>query len=400
MRPALTLTLVLPLIALTACNRQPEVVSASSNTVPVVPVAKAERTDLTGDIKLTAEFEPYQEVDVMAKVSGYVKTITVDIGDRVREGQLLATLEIPEMRDDLARANATIQAAEADVAAARDELRRTESAHELAHLSFGRITDVSNREKGLVPQQQLDEVHSRDTMAEALVAGAKSHLTAAEQRVAVARAEEARVKTMSDYANITAPFAGIVTKRFANKGAMIQAGTASQSQAMPLIRLSQTNVLRLVLPVPESAVSRVHPGETLNVMVPSLKRTFPGRVARSTQTVQMSTRTMDTQVDVQNPGFILVPGMYCEVNLRLDEHSNALAVPLDSVDGTGDAAHAMVVRDGILHRVTIATGLETPQRVEVRSGLQDGDIVVVGRQSGLKEGQRVQAKLVDFAAAK
>jgi RND family efflux transporter MFP subunit len=382
--------------ALVSCNRQPEVVNAAETT-PVVPVVKAARADLTNDIKLTAEFEPYQEIDVMAKVSGYVSAIRVDIGDRVAEGALLATLEIPEMKNDLARADATIQAAEADVAAARDELQRAESARNIAHLSFTRISEVASREKGLVPQQQIDEVQSRDLIAEAQVAGAKSQLSAAQQKSAVARAEEARVKTMIEYSNITAPFAGVVTKRYANKGSMIQAGTASQSQAMPLVRLAQDNVLRLVLPVPESAVSRIRTGSTLDVMVPSLHKTFPGRVARSTDTLQMSTRTMDTQVDVVNSNFVLVPGMYAEVNLRLDEHNNALAVPVDSVDGTGDAAHIFVVQNGRLHNTLVATGLETAQRIEIRSGLQDGDMVVVGRQSGLKDGEAVQTKLVDFA---
>jgi RND family efflux transporter MFP subunit len=381
---------------LTSCNRQPEVVNAAETT-PVVPVVKAARSDLTNDIKLTAEFEPYQEVDVMAKVSGYVSSIRVDIGDRVADGAALATLEIPEMKNELAKADATIQAAEADVAAARDELQRAESARNIAHLSFTRISEVAGREKGLVPQQQIDEVQSRDLIAEAQVAGARSQLAAAQQKSAVARAEEARVKTMMEYTNITAPFAGVVTKRYANKGSMIQAGTASQSQAMPLVRLSQDNVLRLVLPVPESAVSRIRVGSTLDVMVPSLHKTFPGRVARSADTLQMSTRTMDTQVDVVNPNFILVPGMYAEVNLRLEEHDNALAVPVDSVDGTGSTARVLVVRDGRLHATPVATGLETAQRIEIRSGLEDGDLVVVGRQSGMKDGQVVQAKLVDFA---
>jgi RND family efflux transporter MFP subunit len=387
------------LTGLASCSRQPEVVKAA-DIVAVVPAAKAERATLTSDIKLTAEFEPYQEVDVMAKVSGYVKAINVDIGDRVREGQVLATLEIPEMKDDLAKAAATIQATEADVAAARDELRRAESAHEVAHSSFTRISEVANREKGLVPQQQLDEVHSKDLMSEAQVAGAKSQLAATQQRTAVARAEEARIKTMFEYASIPAPFAGVVTKRFANKGSMIQAGTASQSQAMPLVRISQNNVLRLVLPVPESAVSHIHPGETLDVMVPSLHKTFPGRVARSAQMVQTSTRTMDTQVDVANANSVLVPGMYAEVNLRLDERSNVLTVPVDAVDGSGDSAHAFVVQpNGRLHLATVATGLETAQRIEIRSGLQDGDVVVTGRQSGLKDGQQVQDKLADGSSS-
>jgi RND family efflux transporter MFP subunit len=382
-------------VLLTSCTRQPEVVSAS-DTALTVPVMKAARADLTTDIKLTAEFEPYQEVDVMAKVAGYVSAIRVDIGDRVADGALLATLEIPEMKNDLAKADATIQAAEADVAAARDELRRAESARNIAHLSFTRISEVAGREKGLVPQQQLDEVQSRDLIAEAQVAGAKSQLGAAQQKVAVARAEQARVKTMMEYSNITAPFAGVVTKRYANKGSMIQAGTASQSQAMPLVRLAQDNTLRLVLPVPESAVSRIRPGSTLEVMVPSLHKTFPGRVARTSETLQVSTRTMDTQVDVVNPNFILVPGMYAEVNLRLDEHNNVLAVPVDSVDGSAGAGHVFVVQNGKLHSTSVATGLETAQRIEIRTGLQDGDMVVVGRQSGLKDGQAVQTKLVDF----
>ena len=370
------------------CGRQAQVVNAAEVS-PVAPVMKVERANLAGDIKLTAEFEPYQEVDVMAKVAGYVSAINVDIGDRVREGEVLATLDIPEMKNDLAKAAATIEASEADVAAARDELRRAESARDMAHLSYTRISEVAAREKGLVPQQQLDEVHSRDQIAEAQVAGAKSQLGAAQQRVAVARAEEARVKTMFEYASITAPFAGVVTKRYANKGSMIQAA--------PVVHVAQNDVLRLVLPVPESAVSRIHPGERLDVMVPSLNKTFPGRVARSSQTVQMSTRTMDTQVDVVNANFVLVPGMYAEVKLRLEERNNVLTVPIDAVNGAVSGAHSFVVRDGKLHSTAVVTGLETAERVEIRSGLEEGELVVVGRQSGLKDGQPVQAKLVDFA---
>jgi RND family efflux transporter MFP subunit len=131
--------------------------------------------------------------------------------------------------------------------------------------------------------------------------------------------------------------------------------------------------------------------------VPSLHKTFPGRVARTSQTLQMSTRTMDTQVDVPNPNFTLVPGMYAEVNLRLDESDDALVVPVDSVDAPGAAARVFVVQNGRLHSAPVATGLENAQRIEIRSGLQEGDMVVVGRQAGLKDGETVQAKVADFA---
>ena len=158
-----------------------------------MPVAKATRMDLASDLVLTAEFEPFQQVDVMAKVAGYVRSIKVDIGDRVREGQVLATLEIPEMEDDLTKAAAAIDQADAEIATASDELHRAEAAHELAHLSYTRIADVLKREPGLVPQQEVDEARSRDLVAEAQVSAAKSSLRTAEQRARVARAEQGRI---------------------------------------------------------------------------------------------------------------------------------------------------------------------------------------------------------------
>src|SRR5579862_6045195 len=148
----LIIAAVVPLLAaVMSCSRShgAEAPPAETNTLTVA-VVKARRADLSSDLILTAEFEPFQEVDVMAKVSGYIRTINVDIGDRVQEGQLLATLEIPEMQDDLTRAAAAIEEATAELATARDELQRAESAHDMAHLSFSRILDVSKREPGLV----------------------------------------------------------------------------------------------------------------------------------------------------------------------------------------------------------------------------------------------------------
>jgi RND family efflux transporter MFP subunit len=363
---------------------------------PIIPVVKAARTDLASDLVLTAEFEPFQQVDVMAKVAGYVRSIKVDIGDRVREGQFLVTLEIPEMEDDLTRAAAAIDQADAEITTASDELHRAEAAHELAHLSYTRIADVLKREPGLVPQQEVDEARSRDIIAEAQVSAAKSSLRTAEQRTRVARAEQARFQTLHKYMTISAPFDGVVTKRYANAGSMIQAGTASQTQAMPIIQLSQNNLLRLILPVPESAVSRVHVGEAVDVRVSSLGRTFPGRVARFAGKIQQSTRTMDTEVDVPNPTLTLIPGMYAEVNLRVDERRNALSVPLDAVDRSGSTARVYTVTPtGAIQIMPVTLGLENDQRVEVRAGLQEGEVVVVGRHAGLKDGQQVQTRSLE-----
>jgi RND family efflux transporter MFP subunit len=369
----------------------------STDAVATVPVVQASRVDLSGDLVLTAEFEPFQEIDVMSKVAGYLKEIKVDIGDHVQEGQLLATLEIPEMADDLVRAGASIDQADADVTTARDEVQRAESAYNIAHLYVNRIESVAKTEPGLVPQQEVDEVRSRDQVAQAQLSAAKSALRAAEQKTRIVRSDEARVKTLMNYTQITAPFTGVVTKRYANTGSMIQAGTASQSQAMPIIRLSQNNLLRLVLPVPESAVPHIRAGETVSVKVPSLNRTFPGRVARSAEKVQQSTRTMDTEVDVPNPSLTLVPGLYAEVDLKTDQRQNVLSVPLDAVERSGDTARVYTVQEpGVIHIVTVTAGLESAQRVEILSGLEPGQSVIVGRLAGLKEGQKVRPQPASF----
>ena len=364
-----------------------------SAEIATVPVVKAARADLSSDLTLTAEFEPFQQVDVMAKVSGYVKSISVDIGDRVHEGQVLAVLEIPEMEDDLTKSAAAIDQANAEIVTARDELQRAEAAHDLAHLSYGRIAEVLKREPGLVPQQQVDEAHSRDLVAEAQVSSAQSALRTSEQRLRVAQAEQGRVQTLHKYTTISAPFEGVVTKRYANAGSMIQAGTASQTQAMPIVQLSQNNLLRLIVPVPESAVSRVRVGEPVEVNVASVGRPFPGRVARFADKIQPSTRTMDTEVDVPNPTLTLIPGMYAEVNLRVDQRHNVLSVPLDAIDRSGPTPRVFTVGDdGAVRIAAVTLGLENDLRAEVTSGIEEGVPVVVGRHAGLKDGQHVQTK--------
>jgi len=383
----------------TSCARSGVEATTTVAEVPTVAVVQVTRADLSSDLVLTAEFEPFQEIDVMAKVSGFIKQIKVDIGDRVQEGQLLATLEIPEMQDDLTRAAAAIDEANAELATARDELQRAESAHDMAHLSYSRVLDVSRKELGLVPQQDVDEAHSRDLVAEAQVSGAKSHITACEQRIRVSQAEQARFKTLYQYATITAPFAGVVTKRYANSGSLIQAGTASQSQAMPVIRLSENGLLRLALPVPESAVPLIHLGEPVEVQVSALHRSFPGRVARFSEKVDESTRTMKTEVDVPNPSLVLVPGMYAEVDLVTEQRKRVLSVPVEAVDGSGSSARVFTVQpSGAIQIVPVGIGIETAREVEIRSGdLKVGDDVVVGSRAGLQAGNKVQPKVIRLA---
>jgi len=397
-------------VVFSACGRPERNAEAQSNVseeAQTVAAAKAAFQDLSRKVVLTAEFIPFQEVEVMAKVSGYVKEIRVDVGDHVRQGQVLATIEVPEMQDDMTRAQATIDQAEAEVTGFRDEIHRAESTHEIAHLSFQRLAGVVKERPGLVAQQEIDDAHSRDLVAEAQLEGTKSHLAAAMQKVSVTRSELARVKTMLAYTQVTAPFSGVITKRYANTGSMIQAGTASQTQAMPLVRLSENSLLRLILPVPESVVSLVRVGQGLTVRVPTMNRTFSGKVARFSDRVQLSTRTMDTEVDVPNPGFTLVPGMYAEVDFTTESRSHALTVPISAVDlsgGTETNGKVMVIvsdgaSNGRIESRDVSLGLQTADSFEVRAGLQEGDAVVIGNRASLRPGQHVRPKLTDVGVS-
>lgn len=382
-------------LSVSGCNSK----SASEAPILTVPVATAANATLENDLVLSAEFRPYQEVDVMAKIAGYVKAINVDIGDHVRQNAILATLEVPEVQDDVARAKAGVAAAEADIVTARAAVQRANAGADIASLFFKRIQQVAANDRGLVPRQEIDVAHSRELEAAAQLDSARSGLAAAEQKKAQAESEYQRAVTMMQYATIRAPFNGVVTKRYANTGSMIQAGIASQSQAMPVVKLAQNNVLRLVLPVPVTDVAGVRNGQLVDVNVTSVNRKLQGRVTRYADSVQMATRTMDTEVDVPNADGSLVPGMYAEVHLHLAARSDVLSVPLDAVDGIGtNSQQVYVVRDGVVHLVQVKVGLQTPSRVEILSGLHAGDKVIVGRHTGLSDGQKVDAQPASYEA--
>ncbi len=383
-----------------SCARKPAVTAAASLDPPTIAVAQAALTDLSNGLVLTGEFVPFQEVDVMAKVSGYVKKINVDLGDKVQAGQQLAVLEVPEMQEDIMRGAATIDRSSAEVARARNELQRAESTHQFVHLAYTRLAEVDKTKPGLVAQQEIDDAHGKDLAAEAQVDSAKSALISSEQQVRVSKAEQGRSKAMFDYAVVSAPFAGVVTKRYANLGSMIQAGTSSSTQAMPVIRLSQNTLLRLLLPVPESVVARIKVGQQVDVRVPSANRTFPGKVARLEGRVDVATRTMTTEVDVQNPTLALVPGMYAEVDLKLEQRDNVLAIPITAIERTGKSTTVYRVAGNGIEIQPVVLGLETATRAEVKSGLRDGDLVVIGNRSTLHAGQQVKPKITAMDAAK
>jgi RND family efflux transporter MFP subunit len=250
----------------------------------------------------------------------------------------------------------------------------------------------------LIAQQDIDEATARDRVSEAQVSTARAALASAKDQIEVAKAGQSRTQTLYGYARITAPFAGVVTHRYADTGAMIQAGTASQTQAMPIVRLSQNDRLRLVIPLPESAVPRVHLGAPVAVAVQSLHKTVAGKVARFADSLDTETRTMRVEVDVPNAARDLVPGMYADATLVLDAATAALVAPVQAVDRTASGGRVLVVDSdgrspGRVRDARVVLGLEADDRVELTRGVKEGDLVVVGSRAQLKPGAVVTPKL-------
>jgi len=369
--------------------------ASSPNTadLPTVSVVSARREDLAQTLTLTAEFIPFQEVEVMAKIAGYIQKINVDVGDSVRQGQVLAILESPEMRDDLARAGASIQRNRSDLQRAGDEVRRAESNYAMTHLTYSRLANVMKSQPGLVAQQEVDDAQAKEQIAASQVAAAKSSLATAEEQIKISEADQTKSRTMLDYTRVVAPFDGIVTKRYADNGTMIQAGTSSRSQAMPIVRISENHLLRLVLPVPESAAGAVKAGRNVEIKIPSLNSLLSSRVSRIADKVDTSTRTMHVEVDVPNPNGKLIPGMYAEVTLKLAESPNALAVPTQAVKTASEGRREVLVVSpgGVIEVHKVKTGLESATAIEILQGLQEGEAVVVGSHSQLVNGTKVKA---------
>jgi RND family efflux transporter MFP subunit len=265
------------------------------------------------------------------------------------------------------------------------------------HLEYTRLNGVFESQPGLVAQQEVDDAQGKDLAAASQVDASQSSLEAAQSQLLMAKSSLIHDQALFAYASITAPFSGVVTQRYANLGTLMQAGTSSSMQALPLVKLSQDDLYRLVIPVPESSVRYIRVGDPVEVRVPALNRSFPGKVARFSLDVQEGTRTMHTEVDVPNPGRLLMPGMYAETTLTLEARDNVLAVPLEAVTREGNQTTVYVVSPaGKVELRVVTVGLETATDAEVVSGLAEGESVIVSDRSGLKPGEEVRPQVVEM----
>lgn len=366
---------------------------------PTAAVVKVARRDLTNSLEIASELQPTQEIEVYAKVSGYIKKLSVDWGTHVKQGQILAVLEIPELQQQLHQDEAALHRSEQDYSRAQEELNRAESAYKVAHLTYTRLADVQTSRPELVAQQEIDIAQGKDLEASAGVSAARDALAAAQQGMLSAKAALEKDRAMYAYARMTAPFEGVVTEVYAYTGALLPAGTNSNKGTLALCRLSQNNLLRLVIPVPERAVSDIRAGETVVVEVSGVKKPFNGQIAHISGQIETQTRTMHAEVEVPNPKYELVPGMYASVKIPLHSAVNVLSVPVQAVQSAdeGQGSVLVVLADNRLEKRTVKLGLQTATHFEVLSGLQQDEMVLFGEQGQYKPGQLVKPKIVEPA---
>ncbi len=380
---------------LAGCGSAGKATADDTANAPHVAVVKVTRQDLSSTLNIASEFLPNQEVTVYAKVSGYIQKLDVNWGTHVKQGQLLAVLDIPELQQQVQQDEAAARRSDQDVSRAKEELSRAESVYNVAHLTYSRLADVQKTRPELVAQEEIDVAQGKDLEASAGVSSAKDSLAASEEAVIGAKAALERDKAMYSYSRITAPFDGVVTEIDAYTGALLPAGTSSNKGDQALCHLAEDRVLRLVVPVPESAVPDIRSGTSVQVRVPVLGKVFQGTVARVSDQVDLSTRTMHAEIDVANANLMIVPGMYAEASLVLKEKQGTLAVPVQALDRQeGRVTVFAVDKNNKIEERQVQTGIETPDLVEVVSGLNENDLVVVGNRSQLRTGTTIQPKLV------
>jgi RND family efflux transporter MFP subunit len=353
-------------------------------------VVAVTRGNLASSLSVAGQFQPYQQVDLHAKVSGYIRWIKVDIGDRVRQGEVLALLEVPELQDQVEGAQAEVRHSQSDITRAQSEVVSAESTYSAVHAEYTRLEEASKERPGLIAEQELDDARAKDQQAAAQVGVAKASLNAMQEQLGVSRASRSRLETMSRYEQIIAPFTGVVTKRYADTGTLIQAGQDNNTATLPVVQVAESDLLRLRMPVPESDVPYIQLGGDVQVKVNATGHAFTGKIIRFSRALDTNTRTMLTEVDVPNRDLSLNPGMYAETTIQLQRKNDALILPAQAVVQNGDQSYVLIV-DATNHveKRNVTLGVQTSNRVEITSGLQPGDNVIAAGQTGYQPGEVV-----------
>ena len=404
---------------------------------PRVEVVKPERATIRRTTVQPGQIEAYETTLIFAKVSGYVRNWDVDIGSKVSKGQVLAVLSVPELDAEaeqkqatieeaeakLAQAKASEEVAQADLISAKTKLAEIQAGIKRAgadlvrwQAEFKRVQQLFNeraqtgtlldetQSKLRASESARDEVDAQVKTAEAavrqgdaLLDKARSDVIAAAATIKVARFDAQRVQALRGYATIVAPYDGVITQRNVDVGDLTTPGTQGQS----LFTVARDDLVRITVSVPEMYATEVNFGDRALVHLQAANgKDFEGKVSRTSWTLDPKNRTLRAEIDVPNPKGTLRPGLYAYVTVIVEEHADALTVPVSAVVRQDSQNYCVVVANGSAERKQVALGLEEGTRAEVLSGLRGEDTIVKGYASSLSDGQSVSVIVPEPAKGK
>ncbi|MCP3407232.1 efflux RND transporter periplasmic adaptor subunit [Bradyrhizobium sp. CCGB01] len=350
------------------------VAEQARTAVPDVRVAVVRPSGALMKVTLPATTTAFEAANIFARTSGYIEKRYVDIGDRVKKGDLLADITAPELDQQIAQAQATLAQNQA-------ALQQAQASRELADVTNSRDSNLVKQ--GWLTAQQGDNDRLTLRAQQGAVGVAQSNITAQQAQIRVLEQEKA-------YQRVVAPFDGVITQRNVDNGSLVQAGSTF------MFTLMHSNVIRTQVFVPQDEAFGVGPGVDADIHVPEIPgRSFPGKVTRIASALQPGSRTLLTEIDVPNPDGALSPGIYCTVELSIPRKTPSMMVPSDALVFDQNGLHVAVVRNDIVHLQHVSIARDFGTSVEVREGVQPGDQVILNPAVNLAEGSKVTIRKVE-----
>lgn len=358
--------------------------SAQVEALPVVTVSPVRLSAARSELVLPGNIQAMTEAPILARADGYIKRRYVDIGDRVRAGQLVAEIDAPEIDQQVAQAKASLQQTQSALEQARANYRQGKTNEELARVTAGRWGNLLK--KGVVSRQENDTYQAQYQAQLANTQALEKAIASAQSNVAAAEANLARLTELQGYKQVRAPFAGVITVRNVDVGALITSGSTL------LFRVAQTNPLRTYINVPQADASSLHVGQAADLLVPDLPgKHFSGTVTRTSSSLDPSSRTLLAEVQVPNPDGTLLPGTYCQVDLNTKRATPPALIPGDALVVRSDGPQvAVVLSDQRIHFQKLVLGRDYGDRIEVISGVEEGQSVVANPSDAVHEGVKVK----------
>ncbi len=353
--------------------------------VSVVPVKVA---PITAQLILSGDVEAVTETGIFARTDGYVKQRIADIGDRVKKDQLLAEIESPEVDQQLLQSRASLQQSRSALAQSEAALEQAKANLNLADVTAQRWSQLVT--KGVMAKQDGDEKNATFLARKADVAAAEANVRAAKDNISAAEANVQRLTEIKSFQLIRAPYDGVITIRNVTLGTLASGG--STSAVRELYRITQLNPLKVTVEVPQSEVGSIHVGLGCDLRIRELAgKVYSAHVTRTANSLNPTSRTLVTEIQFENPGGLVLPGMYGEVEFKLQRNQPPLLVPSDAIITGRDGTRVAMLQNGKVHFAKVTLGRDNGAQTEILSGIKASDQIIINPSNELQENARVKA---------